>query len=62
MSNVCFYEYEIFKEDDLMSEAKGKTSMGMEQNVDTHGQSPWHFTGQASLDLNPGPPAISHTH
>jgi hypothetical protein len=20
--------------------------------VDTHGQSPWHFTGQASLDLN----------
>jgi 4-hydroxy-2-oxoheptanedioate aldolase len=30
--------------------------------VDTHGQSPWHFTGQASLDLNPGPPAISHTH
>jgi hypothetical protein len=45
-----------------MSEAKGKTSMGMEQNVDTHGQSPWHFTGQASLDLNPGPPAISHTH
>ena len=31
------------------------------KNVDTHGQSPWHFTGQASLDLNPGPPAISHT-
>jgi hypothetical protein len=30
-------------------------------SVDTHGQSPWHFTGQASLDLNPGPPAISHT-
>jgi hypothetical protein len=29
--------------------------------VDTHGQSPWHFTGQASLDLNPGPLAISHT-
>jgi len=29
--------------------------------LDTHGQSPWHFTGQASLDLNPGVPAISHT-
>jgi len=29
--------------------------------VDTHGQSPWHFTGQARLDLNPDPPAISHT-
>ena len=29
--------------------------------VDTHGQSPWHFTGQAKLDLNPDPPAISHT-
>jgi hypothetical protein len=29
--------------------------------VDTHGQSPWHFKGQASLDLNPDPPAISHT-
>ncbi len=29
--------------------------------VDTHGQSPWHFTGQALLDLNPGPPAISRT-
>jgi len=29
--------------------------------VDTHGQSPWHFTGQASLDLNPVPPAILHT-
>jgi len=28
---------------------------------DTHGQSPWHFTGQASLDLNPDPPAILHT-
>jgi site-specific recombinase XerD len=32
-----------------------------EEQVDTHGQSPWHFTGQASLDLNPGPLAISHT-
>jgi transposase-like protein len=29
--------------------------------LDTHGQSPWHFTGQAKLDLNPDPPAISHT-
>ena len=29
--------------------------------VDTHGRSPWNFTGQASLDLNPGPPVISHT-
>ena len=29
--------------------------------VDTHGHSPWHFTGQAKLDLNPGPPAILHT-
>lgn len=31
------------------------------QKVDTHGQSPRHFSGQASLDLNPGPPATSHT-
>jgi len=29
--------------------------------VDTHGHSPWHFTDQASLDLNPVPLAISHT-
>ena len=29
--------------------------------VDTHGQSPWHFTVQASLDLNPDVLAISHT-
>jgi hypothetical protein len=29
--------------------------------VDTHGQSPWHFTAQASLDLNPDVIAISHT-
>ena len=29
--------------------------------VDTHGHSPWHFTVQASLDLNPGVTAISHT-
>jgi len=28
--------------------------------VDTHGQSPWHFTVQASLDLNPDVIAISH--
>jgi len=28
--------------------------------VDTHGHSPWHFTAQASLDLNPGDLAISH--
>lgn len=27
------------------------------QLVDTHGQSPWHFTGQANLDLNAGIPA-----
>jgi len=33
----------------------------LSKEVDTHGQSPWHFTGQASLDLNPGPPAILHT-
>ncbi|MFH0942002.1 MAG: hypothetical protein V1823_03135, partial [Chloroflexota bacterium] len=30
--------------------------------VDTHGHSPWHFTGQASLALNPGALAISRTH
>ena len=30
------------------------------RKVDTHGQSPWHFTVQASLDLNPGALAISH--
>gem|GEM_PF-6349704 len=24
----------------------------MQWHVDTHGQSPWHFTVQASLDLN----------
>ena len=29
--------------------------------VDTHGQSPWHLTGQAKLDLNPGAPATSRT-
>ena len=29
--------------------------------VDTHGHSPWHFTVQASLDLNPVPPAILRT-
>jgi 3-oxoacyl-[acyl-carrier protein] reductase len=29
-------------------------------HVDTHGQSPWHFTAQASLDLNPDVIAISH--
>jgi len=28
--------------------------------VDTHGQSPWHSTSQASLDLNPGVLATSH--
>ena len=28
--------------------------------VDTHGHSPWHFTVQASLDLNPGDLATSH--
>ncbi len=33
----------------------------LNSSVDTHGQSPWHFTGQASLDLNPGVPAILHT-
>ena len=27
--------------------------MGTLDLVDTHGQSPWHFTVQASLDLNP---------
>jgi len=31
------------------------------KKVDTHGQSPWHFTVQASLDLNPAVIAISHT-
>ena len=31
------------------------------KEVDTHGQSPWHFTVQASLDLNPDVIAISHT-
>jgi len=35
--------------------------VGGNVSVDTHGQSPWHFTGQASLDLNPDPPATSHT-
>ncbi|MBN1188802.1 MAG: ABC transporter ATP-binding protein, partial [Dehalococcoidales bacterium] len=29
--------------------------------VDTHGQSPWHFTGQAKLDLNPVSLATLHT-
>lgn len=29
--------------------------------VDTHGQSPWHFIGQASLALNLGVFATSHT-
>jgi len=29
----------------------------IEDSVDTHGQSPWHFTGQANLDLNAGIPA-----
>ena len=29
--------------------------------VDTHGHSPWHFTVQASLDLNPVPLATLHT-
>lgn len=34
----------------------------MYSNVQTpaHGQSPWHFTDQASLDLNPGAIATSH--
>ena len=31
------------------------------RKVDTHGQSPWHFTVQASLDLNPVALAILHT-
>jgi transposase len=31
-----------------------------ENEVDTHGHSPWHFTGQASLALNPGALATSH--
>ena len=31
------------------------------KEVDTHGHSPWHFTGQAKLGLNPVPPAILHT-
>ena len=30
-------------------------------SVDTHGHSPWHFTGQSSLDLNPAPPVILYT-
>jgi hypothetical protein len=34
---------------------------GVWEHLDTHGQSPWHFTGQASLDLNHVPLAISHT-
>ena len=29
------------------------------QIVDTHGQSPWHFTGQALLDLNADAPTSS---
>jgi LuxR family maltose regulon positive regulatory protein len=45
---------------DAVTERRDSQSMLVQ--VDTHGQSPWHFTGQASLDLNPGPPAISHTH
>ena len=28
------------------------TSQALAMRVDTHGHSPWHFTGQASLDLN----------
>ncbi|MBN1192053.1 MAG: SDR family oxidoreductase, partial [Dehalococcoidales bacterium] len=35
--------------------------MGQFLRVDTHGQSPWHFTGQASLDLNPVSLATLHT-
>ena len=32
-----------------------------QKQVDTHWHSQWHFTVQASLDLNPGAIAISHT-
>jgi len=45
-------------------EAKYILEMAINQNinpVDTHGQSPWHFTGQASLDLNPGVLGIQRT-
>ncbi len=36
-------------------------SLGVIYAVDTHGQSPWHFIIQASLDLNPDILAISRT-
>ena len=48
---------------DILHNNVGIDSTGgvVDIDVDTHGHSPWHFTVQASLDLNPGPPAISHT-
>ena len=45
----------------LLSSIRRNELLAIPKDVDTHGQSPWHFTGQASLDLNPGVPAISHT-
>ena len=51
-----------FKARVALEALKGEETIAeLSNRVDTHGQSPWHFTGQASLDLNPGPPAILHT-
>ena len=41
--------------------AEDNVAVSIIATVDTHGQSPWHFIIQASLDLNPDVLAILRT-